>query len=47
MRRFAVVIHSVAAEEAEAVERYYRQTGEAASTGFNVTDRAVDLARFL
>ncbi len=31
-RRFAVVIHPLAVDETEAVERYYRQTGEAAST---------------
>lgn len=44
MPHFAVEVHPLAAEEAEAAERWYRERNEAASGRFRrELDRAVDL----
>jgi toxin ParE1/3/4 len=44
MPRFAVEFHPVAADEAEAAERWYRERNETASARFRrELDRAVDL----
>jgi toxin ParE1/3/4 len=44
MPRFAVEFHSLAADEAEAAERWYRERNEAASDRFrDELDHAVDL----
>ena len=44
MPQFAVEVHPLAADEAEAAERRYRERNEAASTRFRrELDRAVDL----
>lgn len=44
MPQFAVEFHPLAADEAEAAERWYRERNETASAGFRrELDRAVDL----
>jgi len=44
MRQFAVEVHPLAADEAEAAERWYRERNETAATRFRrELDRAVDM----
>ncbi len=44
MTQFAVEVHPLAADEAEAAERWYRERNETAATRFRrELDRAVDL----